>query len=178
MHKMTANMGAAFNRPTCGYYDDSTRHGGPDPNPEQRENGKPRNRRSDDDDQVDDQVDSMVSDSLTVVCATAKFDEQTVIVRHECCTKLPSVKTEFAKECKDAAEAPENNVRGSGSGNKSTSKFDRLSNDPALKWKQIMTGCRKWAERFIGNCSGQRKNNLIKKRTKNVLTKVNAKLGF
>ena len=40
---------AAFNRPNCGYYDDSSKHGGPDPNPNVRPNGKPRNRRDDDD---------------------------------------------------------------------------------------------------------------------------------
>ena len=39
-------MEAAFNRPTCGYYSGEGKHGGPDPNPEFKENGKPRNRRT------------------------------------------------------------------------------------------------------------------------------------
>merc|ERR1712220_31471 len=45
---MCNNFEAAFNRPNCGYYDSSSKHGGPDPNPEIRENGKPRARRDDD----------------------------------------------------------------------------------------------------------------------------------
>merc|ERR1712176_1333107 len=47
--KMCDGFEAAFNRPNCGYYDDSSKHGGPDPNPNVRPNGKPRNRRDDDD---------------------------------------------------------------------------------------------------------------------------------
>lgn len=166
MHKMTANMGAAFNRPTCGYYDDSTKHGGPDPNPEQRENGKPRNRRSDDEDRLQGYTDH---------CGT-KFDVHNAVVQAECCREVPSFLTQFSDECEPLMRVPLPPVPKSSSGDRS--KYNRLSNDPALKWKQIMTGCRKWAERFIGNCSGQRKNNLIKKRTKNVLTKVHTKLGF
>lgn len=40
------SMEAAFNRPTCGYYSGEGKHGGPDPNPELKDNGKPRNRRT------------------------------------------------------------------------------------------------------------------------------------
>ena len=47
--KMCDGFQAAFDRPNCGYYDDSSKHGGPDPNPNVRPNGKPRNRRDDDD---------------------------------------------------------------------------------------------------------------------------------
>ena len=39
-------MGAAFARDNCGYYSGEGKHGGPDPNPEINFNGKPRNRRT------------------------------------------------------------------------------------------------------------------------------------
>ena len=39
-------MEVAFNRPNCGYYSGEGKHGGPDPNPEINFNGKPRNRRT------------------------------------------------------------------------------------------------------------------------------------
>jgi hypothetical protein len=38
-------MLSAYNRPTCGFFDESLKHGGPDTNPELRPNGKPRNQR-------------------------------------------------------------------------------------------------------------------------------------
>ena len=40
--KLAGNLLKAYNRPFCGFYDQSIRHGGPDPNPELRSNGKPR----------------------------------------------------------------------------------------------------------------------------------------
>merc|ERR1712136_735792 len=39
-------MKASFNRPTCGYYSGEGKHGGPDPNPDFKENGNPRSRRT------------------------------------------------------------------------------------------------------------------------------------
>ena len=35
--------------------------------------------------------------------------------------------------------------------------FERLSKDPRLAIKQITTGYRKWAERYLSQCSGQRR---------------------
>ena len=49
MTKMTQNMREAFAREQCGFFDPSMINGGPDPNPELRPNGKPRMRRSTDD---------------------------------------------------------------------------------------------------------------------------------
>ena len=48
MTKMTQNMREAFAREQCGFFDPSMKNGGPDPNPELRPNGKPRMRRSTD----------------------------------------------------------------------------------------------------------------------------------
>ena len=45
MESMIDNFQAAFERANCGYYDEDSTHGGPDPNPDVRPNGKPRNRR-------------------------------------------------------------------------------------------------------------------------------------
>jgi hypothetical protein len=43
--KLASNMLKAYNRLVCGFFDESIQHGGPDPNPELRPNGKPRNQR-------------------------------------------------------------------------------------------------------------------------------------
>jgi hypothetical protein len=53
--------------------------------------------------------------------------------------------------------------------------YDRLSHTPSLKWKQITTGTRKWAQRYINNCHGQRKYNLASKRANKMYKIVNAK---
>merc|ERR1712130_187716 len=53
--KIGENMLKAYNRPQCGFYDSSIKHGGPDPEPELRPNGKPRRplrRRRDVDDKL------------------------------------------------------------------------------------------------------------------------------
>ena len=39
---------------------------------------------------------------------------------------------------------------------RSTDRYNR--EDPAIGVKQITTGFKKWAVRYIGNCSGQRLN--------------------
>jgi len=39
---------------------------------------------------------------------------------------------------------------------RSTDRYNR--EDPAIGVKQITTGFKKWAVRYIGNCSGQRNN--------------------
>ena len=53
MESMIDNFQAAFERPNCGYYDEDSTHGGPDPEPNTRPNGKPRNRRDADDNEVE-----------------------------------------------------------------------------------------------------------------------------
>lgn len=46
---MLNNFKNAFGRETCGHFNPNLPNGGPDPNPELRPNGKPRQRRDDDD---------------------------------------------------------------------------------------------------------------------------------
>lgn len=166
MHGMTASMEKAFNRPNCGYYDESTKHGGPDPNPENRENGKPRNRRdADDSDAAALDAALGLTETHDAACTDGSFATNTVELNQECCAK-------------DANYHADCNILPRRKGGPKKTAWERLSNDPATKWRQIMTGCRKWAERYINNCAGQRKNNLIKNRTKRVFGKVNDKLGF
>jgi hypothetical protein len=161
MHGMVDSMGRAYERPTCGFYDPNTKHGGPDPNPEIRPNGKPRNRRFAAEDMQED---------LEAECAKG-WDGINETLQAECCAYSDSFASANSANCNAIASS-----RSGGRGKKDP--WDRLSSDPALKWKQIMTGCRKWAERYIGNCAGQRKNKLIKNRTKRVFGKVNEKLGL
>lgn len=140
MQNFVASMKSAFNRPNCGYYDaDSEGHGGPDPNPEFRDDGKARNRRSNVDEP--DFVDFDEAD------AREMCDEDSARFADYCC----AVDADAYGPC--AAKR---------SGKKSA--YDRLSNNPELKWRQITTGTRKWAQRYINNCHGQRKNKLASKR--------------
>jgi len=164
MHGMMDNMENAYNRPNCGYYDPNSKHGGPDPNPDVKPNGKPRARRdAEEDTHFDDQQ------SFEDECAKG-WENNNAVVRGECCDGVASYAAANADEC---ASLPA--VRRKG--NKKT-PWDRLSQDPALKWKQIMTGTRKWADRYINNCSGQRKKQHVSKRTKKKFAAVNNKLGF
>lgn len=149
-------MEAAFNRPNCGYYDDS-KHGGPDPNPELKENGKPRNRR------------------------TADNEEDLHEATHEWCASEMSdnymVGGEFSSEnfaeCCHFDSSYCNGMQAPRSGSKKA--YDRLSDITSLKWKQITTGTRKWAQRYINNCSGQRKNKLASTRARKMYNNVNDK---
>ena len=59
---MLNNFKNAFGRETCGYFDPHNMpNGGPDPNPELRPNGKPRQRRDDDDDTIEADFDDLES---------------------------------------------------------------------------------------------------------------------
>lgn len=105
-NKNAERMTKAFNRDICGFYSaDVLPHGGPDPNPKQRPDGKPRRERR-------------------------------------------------------SAEDPENDASdesGFESSDGSLLRYDK--SNPMLGIKQITTGYRKWAQRFINECYGQRKYN-------------------
>jgi len=156
MENFLDNMKTAFERPNCGYYDDSTKHGGPDPNPDQRENGTPRNRRDDD---GDDSVDSdITSDEVTLAwCAEPERDTSSDAWLTNCCCADSTL-----EQC--AGVTPNCSQLGKRTGGGKA--YDRLASNGSLKWKQITTGTRKWAERYINNCSGQRKNQHASNRAK------------
>lgn len=173
MQRMTDGMLAAYNRPNCGYFDASSKHGGPDPNPGVRPDGKPRNRRSMDEDNAE---------IVQQRCDEVNWDDMTDELQGECCDPEAALVFSAGGDCDDGKCdlhcARINGSRSKGKGKGKKTHWERLSNDPQTKWKQIMTGCRKWAERYIGNCGGQRKNKLITNRTKKVYTKVNGKMGW
>lgn len=91
-------MQNAFSRDNCGFFDPNQKpHGGPDPNPNLRPGGRPRNRRQ----------------------------------------AAPEEEEDF--EGADGALV----------------RYDKAN--PMVGIKQITTGYRKWAQRFINECHGQRK---------------------
>jgi hypothetical protein len=98
INKFNTNAGRmtrAFKRSNCGFYDPTLLpHGGPDPNPNLRPSGRPRNRRQAEEDDYESADGSLV-------------------------------------------------------------RYDK--NNPMTGIKQITTGYRKWAQRFINECHGQRK---------------------
>ena len=56
--------------------------------------------------------------------------------------------------------------------------WDRYNReDPAIGIKQITTGYRKWADRYLSQCGGQRKNAWIKNRMNKWNNKLQAKLA-
>jgi len=182
MINMTVRMENAFNRPTCGYFDSSTQHGGPDPMPNHRENGKPRNRRNTDDDDDEEVNGEDQENNLVVVAACAVAPAWTVHdLRADCCDASAVYYAANTSGCDETAAAAATAAAAGGKfrakgGKAKKSQWDRLAQDPTLKFKQILTGTRKWAERYIGNCGGQRKQNLIKNRTKSMLNRMLAKL--
>jgi len=161
------NMKSAFERPNCGYYDESTKHGGPDPNPDMRENGVPRNRRDGDD--GDDNVDDdFTSDDVTLAwCAEPARDTSSDSWLNNCCCADSSL---------DGCAGVTPNCAQKGVRNGKGNAYERLADNGSLKWKQITTGTRKWAERYINNCSGQRKHNHAVKRAKNLYKNWSQKL--
>lgn len=167
MQKMVTSMGAAYDRPNCGYFDENSKHGGPDPNPHVKPNGKPRNRRD-----VDDSDDTWfgAQGATDEYCNANEFANHSEEGQKSCCSESESFLAANTGNC--------GKLRTKGGNKKRKEGYERLSDDPQLKWKQITTGARKWAERYINNCGGQRKNKLISNRTKKVYAKVNEKMGW
>jgi len=160
MESMIDNFQAAFERANCGYYDEDSTHGGPDPNPDVRPNGKPRNRRD-----ADNEVEPDFEDYAAYCAENAgSFNEE----QQSFCCGLHQDGHTSVDYC------PPGIAR---SGNKKNA-YDRLANDPSLKWRQICTGTRKWVQRYINNCGGQRKNNLGVRRVRRLYNTWNERLGL
>lgn len=157
-----ANMGAAFARDNCGYYSGEGKHGGPDPNPEINFNGKPRNRRT-----ADNEDDLL--EAATEWCAEEVQDGYFIGGAY-----TDQSEANWAECCQLSSEFCDGRQPRSGAG-ANQKAYDRLSTNIPLKWKQITTGTRKWAQRYINNCHGQRKYQLASKRAnkmyKNVYNK-------
>ena len=149
-------METAFNRPNCGYYSGEGKHGGPDPNPELKSNGKPRNRRTADNEEdlleaAQEWCAEEVQDGYKI---GGVFTEQSEANWAECC----QLDNDFC----------DGRQPGARSGAANQKAYDRLSDNQPLKWKQITTGTRKWAQRYINNCHGQRKHKLASRRANKI----------
>jgi len=143
-------MQNSFDRENCGYYDVTSKHGGPDPNPDQKENGKDRNRRTaDNEEDLTEAAHGWCADEAADnYMVQGNYSQENFVV----CCQLD------AKYCNGKA------VPRSGAANQKA--YDRLSDITSLKWRQITTGTRKWAERYINNCSGMRKGKKASKRSR------------
>jgi len=177
IESFTTRMQNSFSRAQCGHYDSNQKpHGGPDPNPEIRfwseknrarnpTNGRKRreanqwmfdtcncelNGDSDCYDGLSDNQFEFYSDHTTeLFCTDDEVDSGE-------CSYLD------ASDCTwhgDSAIA----VR---RGNKR-----KISENPQKAIKQITTGIRKWAERYLNNCHGMRKAELPRQRAKNLYKK-------
>lgn len=147
IHRMLNSFQDSFERDTCDYYSGAqTQHGGPDPNPDLRPNGKPRQRRDDNDDYIEADFDDFESfckenegsfgKSILRSLKTTNFnlDQE---MHHFCCSLHTDGHTDV-DFC--GSNAPRSTVE---------VNYERLSRHPSLMWKQITTGMRKWAERYI-----------------------------
>jgi len=154
---MLNNFENAFGRDNCGYYDSDSKHGGPDPMPHVRPNGKPRTRRDDSANEIE--VDHPETESwCQEVSVKTNYNPDQFRI---CCDLQTDGHTAI-----DFCASPPKGARSASTGGKTA--YDRLSNEPSLRWRQITTGARKWVERYISNCGGQRKKNIAVKRIRKV----------
>lgn len=187
IENFTTNMKNSFERDNCGFYDSEMKpHGGPDPNPEVRESGRPRNptngRRRRDAEANQWMFDACncqnaaESEDAALSCFDGLSDEQygaysdAVFEKSICddedestCDGLDEATCEYNGDAKA--------VRGKKNGKTNA----RLSKEPERAVKQITTGLRKWAERYLNNCHGMRKDEVPRKRAKNLYKKWLAK---
>lgn len=193
IENFTTNMKESFERDNCGFYDSEMKpHGGPDPSPEIRESGRARNgtsRRRRDAEGND--VNQWMFDACD--CQNQADSDADV---NACFAGLSVTQTEYYSDailekfmCEDDDESTEEcdgldeatcAYHGDNSvavrGGKSNSKTNaRLSKQPERAVKQITTGLRKWAERYLNNCHGMRKDEVPRRRAKNLYKKWLAK---
>lgn len=184
LQEFADKMQDRFDSDNCGYYDSSLKHGGPDPNPEERESGRPRNptnRRRRDTDLVgryprdaDDWRNSWwIADDtafgwLYEYCFeedhTKLDDDQFDFVTDtgdDLCETESDCEYFDLDSCQFKNGAGEVLVRGKRGGRK-------LSDNPQKAWKQVTTGLKKWAQRYLNNCHGMRKNKLPANRAKSM----------
>lgn len=183
LQKFAEKMKQRFNSDNCGYYNSELKHGGPDPNPDKRENGKPRNpvarrkRRQTSDNwrtnwwiAADTQFGWLyeacfaqkVSDDAMMKVIDGWFaeDEDEAVSRYDfyletsddiCDEDETNCEWFDDSECQFKNGAGETLVRGKRKGRK-------LSDNPQKAWKQVTTGLKKWALRYLNNCYGMRKD--------------------
>lgn len=172
----------SFERPTCGYYDPTTRHGGPDPEPHLRENGKARNptnrKRRDAEWTPPSDATWIKADSSFMWLYEYCFTQNDEVLKNEdgswnddrwnfvgdsddliCLDEDDTCASFDMSTCQWSDNLGNVVPRGKRGGRK-------LSDDPQIAWKQVTTGLKKWAQRYLNNCHGMRKNNLPARRAK------------
>jgi len=182
IENFTTNMKNSFDRANCGFYDaDLKPHGGPDPNPEVRLSGRARNpagsnRRRRDAEGNDWLFDACncANESDSTDCFDGLSDNQVDFYSDAILDKmLCELDDESSEQCDGLDEAtcefhgPMVAVRGKKNGKTNA----RLSKNPEKAVKQITTGLRKWAERYLNNCHGMRLAEVPRKRAKNLYKK-------
>lgn len=192
IENFTTNMKDSFERDNCGFYDSEMKpHGGPDPNPEIRDSGRARNppnsrRRRDADgganqwmfDACDCQNEAE-SDADVAACFADLSETQNDHYSDAILDKfLCELDDESTEQCDGLDEATceyhgDNTIAVRGKKKGKTNA--RLSNQPERAVKQITTGLRKWAERYLNNCHGMRKDEVPRRRAKNLYKKWLAK---
>jgi hypothetical protein len=188
-------MKTRFESDNCGFYDSSLKHGGPDPNPDVKPNGKPRKpvddrKRRDADtcepweapkdywwikkdsafmwlysycntdndyscgaanDAEIEKREEFLIESTDDLCIDGEacewFDMTTCTFREIENYKEDLSNTEDEEKIVQGTKV----VRGRGGGRK-------LSDNPQKAWKQVTTGLKKWALRYLNNCYGMRKS--------------------
>jgi len=185
IENFTTNMKNSFERDNCGFYDANSKpHGGPDPNPEIRESGRPRNptnnRRRRDADGNDWLFEACAcsNQSDSTDCFDGLSDNQVDYYSDAILNKmLCELDDESSDQCDglDESTCEWHGAMVAVRGKKNGKTNARLSNDPERAVKQITTGLRKWAERYLNNCHGMRKDEVPRKRAKNLYKKWLAK---
>lgn len=173
IESITTNMANSWKRPNCGYFDETTSKGGPDPNPDTRSNGKPRSSRMRREanqwmfDACECELDGHQNCYDDMSKNQHAFYIDSVLNEMFCdddevesgeCSYLDSMTCTWVGDTSQA-------VRGSGSSG------SRLSEVPEKAVKQITGGLKKWALRYINNCSGMRNGKKPVKRVNNLYKK-------
>lgn len=190
IENFTTRMKSSFNRAQCGHYDAEQKpHGGPDPNPEVRfwsEQNRARNPANGRRRRSDDGLNAWLFEACECNVNANSDDNQ-------CFDGLSDAQFDFYGDailnkmvCEDDDETEcyglddqtcewygdmQTEVRNG----KKKKNNARLSNNPEKAVRQITTGLRKWAERYLNNCHGMRKNQLPRNRAKNLYKKWLAK---
>jgi len=179
VQKFADKMKDRFNSPNCGFYDPNLKHGGPDPNPHLKENGKPRKpigrKRRDTSEVVlaenwweNSWVKADTSfgwiyqycyDRNHTVLSDDQFDFVTASDDDLCLDGDDGCFTFDMTTCQFKNAQGQLQERGKRGGRK-------LSDNPQKAWKQVTTGLKKWALRYLNNCYGMRKGKLPANRAK------------
>lgn len=190
IQSFAASMERRFDSDHCGFFNSSLANGGPDPSPHLRDNGKPRKpvrsrkrRQADgDDENVEDwRQNTWIKEDSTFMwlyeyCFEGNFqklkDEEFDFVTDTADDLCEDGDDECAYfdmgTCQFRGKQDQMLVRGKGKGR-------ALSSDPKKAWKQVTTGLRKWASRYLNNCHGMRKDKLPVKRAKAMYSRWEAK---